>query len=250
MLPLFLMLTPKRQIAVVRVLGIATGGAALTLAFGLTREFELFNTIIAIGSLLLAGVSFFQGYRSWAFGFLVATIVFNQFLEVASLKQNLWTILDIVLTIYIALFVVFTTNAFRKGAAFEHYVSTLFPEFRFTVVDRTRDLSKVTNRHVESDANPDFIFRDKKTNRVFAVECKYASRWWDRRGQPGFLLRNYQLENYRKFSTERNIPVYIAFGIGGIAQKPEEVYFVPLEKIKYEFVYQSVVRFGKIASEF
>lgn len=245
-----MVLTPKRQIALVRFLGALTVGGAVILAFGLSKEYDLYNFVITLGCFLLAVVTYLQGHRSWAFGFLAAAVVFNPFFRIAFFERNLWTILDIALTLYTGLFILYSTDPFQKGTVFEQFVSTLFPEPRFTMVDRTRDISKFANRLVESDSNPDFIFRDKKTNTTFAVECKYASRWWNRMGQLGFTMRNYQLENYRKFSVERNIPVYIAFGIGGIPKKPKEVYFVPLEKIKYDFVWQSVVRGGKRAGEF
>lgn len=247
---IFLMLSPKHQIALVSVLGLATGGAAMTLALGLSLKFDFYNHIISFGSVLLALVALVQGYRNWAFPFLVASIVFSPFLSILSLERYQWTILDITLSAYIVYFVARTTDPYLKGIAFEQHVATLFPPEKYTIVDRTRDISKFADRTVESDSHPDFVFRNKETGKVFAVECKYASRWYESKGTLGFMLKKYQLDNYRRYASERGIPVYMALGIGGIPKKPKEAHFVPLEWIKYDFVYQSLVRGGMKAGEF
>ncbi|MCR4921813.1 MAG: hypothetical protein K5945_08955 [Bacteroidaceae bacterium] len=40
-----------------------------------------------------------------------------------------------------------------------------------------------------------------------------------------------KLENYRKFSESRNIPVTIILGVGGEPSNPESIYRIPLESV-------------------
>ena len=63
------------------------------------------------------------------------------------------------------------------GAAFEDYVLSRFDMRDWVVVDRTKDFSKELGRRVESDSNPDLVFRHKDTKKVVAVECKYRSKF-------------------------------------------------------------------------
>lgn len=244
------MIAPRNQIILVRTLTAIVCGSAGILAVGISNQFTLFNTVVSASCFLLAITAFVQGYRSWALGFLVAGIVFNPIFRIAYFPRFLWVLLDLSLFSYTSVFAFVTTNPYRKGMSFEQYVFELFPEDRFDAVDRTRDISKYSGRKVESDSYPDLLFRNKKTGDLLAIECKFASKWHYKGDVDGIYLREYQLENYRSYSAERNIPVYIAFGIGGIPEKPKEVYFVPLEWIKYDFVYRSLIMKGKKAEEF
>lgn len=243
------MFSPGNQILLVRYFAAVICLPAVILALGLSNWFDLFDALISVGAFFLAILILFQGYRWWALGFVIIAIIFFPLPHLINLFRYQWTIFDIAVIAYSVLFAFQTTNPYRKGTSFEQHVSSLFPESQFTIVDRTRDISKFSKRIVESDSHPDFVFRNKKTGQTFAVECKYASRWWNQNGTLGIKLRHYQLENYRAFERERKMPVFIAFGIGGIPEKPKEVFFVPLDWIKYDFVWESVIRGGKKAGE-
>lgn len=64
----------------------------------------------------------------------------------------------------------------EKGDEFERYIAELFNDELFSIVEWTTDMSRKHNRFVESDCNPDLVIRDRKTNQIFCVECKYRSR--------------------------------------------------------------------------
>lgn len=151
--------------------------------------------------------------------------------------------MDILLAVVTGLFWYWTTNSYWKGGLFEQYVSNLLPEPLFTIVDRTRATPVLARRRVESDRHPDFVFRNTRTNELFAVECKWRKRW-DRnpQGVEGLSWSVVSANRYRAFGEERHIPVYVAFGIGGIPEQPKEVHFVPIEKLGRSFLFQGVIR--------
>lgn len=46
-----------------------------------------------------------------------------------------------------------------------------------------------------------------------------------------------QLERYKRFEQSKEIPVFVAIGIGGKASKPEHLYILPLKRIKSTFLH-------------
>ncbi|MEK9135384.1 MAG: hypothetical protein AAB451_03800 [Patescibacteria group bacterium] len=115
----------------------------------------------------------------------------------------------------------------KKGRDFENYVENLFSQNEWAIEQKNK--FEKLSRWIESKNNPDFIFRNKKTNKRLAVECKYLSKqakkfWW---------AKNYQIENYQNFSQKENIPVFVVLGIGGRPKNPKRVFLVPLNQIKY-----------------
>lgn len=90
-------------------------------------------------------------------------------------------------------------------------------------------MSRKHNRFVESDCNPDLVIRDRKTNQIFCVECKYRSRLVN-----GYYDWSYpsQMDRYFSYARERNIPFYAVLGLGGTPDFPSEIFCVPLEEAK------------------
>lgn len=62
-----------------------------------------------------------------------------------------------------------------KGAEFEKFVPDKFPYNEFAIVEMTHKFAGLNERFVESNLNPDFIFRHKMSGDVFAVEAKFRS---------------------------------------------------------------------------
>ncbi|MDD4249863.1 MAG: hypothetical protein PHT13_12250, partial [Methanosarcina sp.] len=115
----------------------------------------------------------------------------------------------------------------EKGDQFEKYVVDRFDDRFFSIVEWTTDMSRKHNRFVESDCNPDLVIRDRKTNEIFCVECKYRSRLVN-----GYFDWSYpeQMNRYFSYAHERKIPFHIVLGFGGSPDSPSEVFCVPLEK--------------------
>ena len=93
---------------------------------------------------------------------------------------------------------------------------------------------KASHEHVtERSKYPDMVFRHLSSNTKFAVECKYRSKWEINGNAPQIeWAEEHNIENYLQFSEERKMDVVIIIGIGGTAEKPEEVYAAPLNALK------------------
>jgi hypothetical protein len=130
-----------------------------------------------------------------------------------------------------------SNDSFVVGLRFEDYVEKLFSEKYFSVVEKTHSTETNKERYVESSMNPDFVFKYIPSGEMFAVECKYRS------GLNGGMLdwtNPKQLKRYRKFSQEREIPVFIVIGLGGEDDEPGEMFNIPLNEAKYPKLYPSV----------
>jgi hypothetical protein len=124
-----------------------------------------------------------------------------------------------------------------KGTRFERYVENLFNPDIFATVEKTHRFKKDNERYVESDMNPDFVFRHKPSNSLFAVEAKYRSslykeklHWCDER----------QFERYKQFAIDRKMPVYIVIGFAGVDDDPQRMFLIPLEEAKYPALFPSI----------
>lgn len=202
-----------------------------------------------LGFFVLAALSFLMGYRGLGIAGIVIGLIFNPILSL-HLPRHIWVVIDILSLASMVYFTYWATNPYKKGTRFEQYVSTLFPEPDFIIQDRTRDVSKFLNRRVESDMHPDFLFRNQKTGKSFAVECKWRGKWaQNKNGEIGLWWNRTQGERYAAYGKESGIPVFIAIGIGGSPEKPTEVYFLEADRLHYVFLNQSLIKSGKSASQ-
>jgi hypothetical protein len=118
----------------------------------------------------------------------------------------------------------------EKGNDFEAFIVRKFSKKYFKLLDWAGD-KYVEGIYAETTLQPDLKMRFKFTDVEvdFAVECKYRSFFPSR----GFeWCTQSQLKNYRNFAKEKNMPVFLALGIGGLASQPEELFIVPLAKIE------------------
>ena len=127
---------------------------------------------------------------------------------------------------------------FMVGLRFEDYVSNLFSNKYFSIVEKTHSTETNQERYVESSMNPDFVFRYNPSSEMFAVECKYRTNL----NNEGLLNWSYpeQLKRYKEFSYQRRIPVFIVIGLGGNDNEPKKMFNIPLEEAKYPALYPSV----------
>lgn len=123
--------------------------------------------------------------------------------------------------------VIFEKESEQKGDDFERYVVDLFDEKHFSIVQWTTDMARKHNRFVESDCGPDLVLRYRPTNEIFSVECKFRSRLF--KGKLHWSAPK-QLERYRIFAKDNDIPVFIVIGLGGRARKPKRMFCIPIEK--------------------
>ncbi|AEK19322.1 hypothetical protein [Methanococcus maripaludis] len=131
-------------------------------------------------------------------------------------------------------------TSFEKGTAFELCCLDIFPEKDFDLLEMTHNPDSANGRFVKSDLNPDLQFKDKKTGNNFSVECKYRSSLF--KGAFSWAKNKAQADRYREYEKENEIPVFIAMGLGGTPEKPEQIFLMPLKEIKYNSLFPSVLK--------
>jgi len=122
----------------------------------------------------------------------------------------------------------------RSGDDFEKYIVKKFDHRYFKIKNWAGD-KYVNGRYAETTPQPDLQmeFNMKGESHLFAVECKWRKN--DR--NEGFEFASAaQLERYRKFEAEKGIPVFIAIGMGGEGGAPEQLFIIPLKRLKFNFI--------------
>lgn len=187
--------------------------------------------VLRIATFLAAAAFANLAYRSkqtaWLCTFVAVAVVFNPFIPFALNDATLWRVIDGAVVLLFGFFFWRYYDRYGKGHRFEEYVATLFPAHHWVVVDRTRDFSKALNRFVESDTNPDFMFREVKTEKLLAVECKFRSYLY----KGGISWDRQKGERYHAYGAKHGVPVFVAIGLGGNPRSPERLFMCPLEKL-------------------
>lgn len=148
-----------------------------------------------------------------------------------------------------------TTKSFKpldnstkeKGDLFEKFVIERFKKPFFTLIEWRSD--KIHNgTYAESNMYPDmeYYFKTNHAECTFAVECKWRSSFSEEKID---WAKDYQLDNYRKFSAERRMRVFVIIGVGGQPENPRSLYIIPLDEINSIHLYQVDIykyyRYGK-----
>lgn len=123
----------------------------------------------------------------------------------------------------------------EKGDIFEKFIVQKFDKNFFTILEWRSD-KYIDGQYAISNKLPDleFQFITKGYQSRFAIECKYRKRYMNNQIE---IARDYQINNYRKFETERKIPVYIVLGLGGKPSKPDELFLIPIKYINSNIIY-------------
>ena len=129
--------------------------------------------------------------------------------------------------VYVRLHSITQPEKLLKGREFEDYVLSLLhiQEDGDLVLQEWQGDKSYGMLHPENNSNPDFVFRYKQ--KEFAIECKWREKLSCDLSKDLFPDR--RIENYKKFSTVRNMPVTIILGVGGEPCNPELLYRIPLD---------------------
>ncbi len=126
----------------------------------------------------------------------------------------------------------------RKGSRFESYVVTKFDRRYFRLLYWRGD-KNINGIYAESDRYPDLEieFRHGGNMTRFAVECKWRRKWLNRDGEKRcvFWAKDRQIATYNDYSAGKEIPVFVVIGVGGRPDAPDDVYIVPLFRLKYPY---------------
>ncbi len=120
----------------------------------------------------------------------------------------------------------------KKGVEFEEYVVSRFSKKYFSLKEWRGDKCSNGN-YAESNTYPDmeWTFTLHENTYRFAVECKWRANF-NTEHNVRWSYKD-QMDRYRRFASEKNMPVFVVLGIGGIPSNPAEVYVVPLASIHH-----------------
>lgn len=128
-------------------------------------------------------------------------------------------------------------TAKEKGDAFENYVIRKFDRKFFALKDMRSDKG-ADGFYPESNKYPDLVLEYRPASARFAVECKWRSGWWrrnDGRESIDWAGGDKKIQNYKEYSEQNDIPVFVAIGVGGKPDNPEELFVAPLKALKYRY---------------
>lgn len=202
---------------------------------GASDAYGLLRWCVLLVTILFSVTAFMTRRYYWGCVFILFAILFNP-IHALRLTKTEWIFADYSLVITLCMWAFDYFRSYHKGHLFERFVEQKFPKTEWNVVTYTRDSHKRLKRFVETDGNPDFVFRKIANNYAVAVECKYRSRYWNNitLGE-GIGWEKKLSERYGEYSRKENIPVYIAIGVGGNPKTPTAVSFVPLEIIQNKY---------------
>jgi hypothetical protein len=210
-------------------------GLFLTI-FGLSDNFSVLRWSVFFVSALLTFICLSSRRYYWGSIFVIFAILFNPW-SPPSLSKAEWVTADIFLCVILIYWSIdYFFRNYHKGLLFERFIENKFSEPEYICVDATKDLHKKLRRFVESDLNPDFVFKEKITGRSFAVECKYRSFYKiGNLGDEGVWWKKEQGERYLNYSRLKNYPVYVVIGIGGNPKSPKIISYIPIEIIQEKY---------------
>jgi hypothetical protein len=129
-------------------------------------------------------------------------------------------------------------ETFSKGDEFGQYIrDNLFPKSEYVLIHKTHDCQTNDNDFVETPREPDFKLICVKTGAEFYVEAKYRSLYHDGSVE---WCKPYQFKRYKEIAEVT--PLYIVLGVGGKTRSPDQVFFIPLYKIKYAKLFKAFLR--------
>ena len=139
-------------------------------------------------------------------------------------------------TIYLRIKSLTMNDEVLKGREFENYVVDLFdiPNNKNLTLKEWRGDKSLPGIYPESNSAPDFVF--EYDGKQFAVECKWRSHL--PKDIEKELLPAERMASFQQFSTERQMPVYLLLGIGGLPNDPDNLYFSCIDK---EFSVETLV---------
>ena len=127
----------------------------------------------------------------------------------------------------------FFDNNIDKGDKFVKYIISLLPKNKWSIKHCSVHIKGI-NRKIETYSDPDLVIRNIKTNKCFAIECKYRSNFKYSKyfKEKGLTVRKEHLDSYKEFRKNTNYPVYVIFGFRGYADNPDSMFLIPLDKVE------------------
>lgn len=124
----------------------------------------------------------------------------------------------------------------KNGLDFEKFIVSIFPR-NFKIQSWTSDKFSAGKYDARS-LNPDIIVEvaTPVRRRNIAIECKFhmgfCNDWV-------FVAKKEQLKRYKKFQEDTGLLTFIALGVGGSGNNPEELFVIPISALKYQIAKKS-----------
>ena len=137
----------------------------------------------------------------------------------------------------------------KKGDDFEKFIVQKFNNKYFRVKEWAGD-KYVNGIYADTTLQPDLLMEFKLRNKIynFSVECKWRQGLYNGGIE---IAKKEQLFRYQEYEKNKNIPVFIAVGIGGKANSPEKLYIIPLKLIKNNFmILKDIAKYEKDVSSY
>ena len=131
-------------------------------------------------------------------------------------------------TIYLRIKSLTMNDELLKGREFEDYVLELLdiPNNKKLTLKEWRGDKSLPGIYPENNSAPDFVF--EYDGKPFAVECKWRNHM--PKDIEKELLPADRMAFFRQFSTDRQMPVYLLLGVGGLPNDPDCLYFACIDK--------------------
>jgi hypothetical protein len=125
----------------------------------------------------------------------------------------------------------------EKGNEFEKFVVQKFNRKYFKIIEWTGD-KYINGIYAETSTQPDLRIKFSlyEIEKEFAVECKYRSYYY--KGGIDWAKGN-QRSNYQNYSEAKGIVTFVVIGVGGKPDNPDELFIVPLQELKSDFIGQT-----------
>ncbi len=122
----------------------------------------------------------------------------------------------------------------KNGNDFEKFIVQKFDKKYFKIKEWAGD-KYVDGIYADTTLQPDLLLELKLSKKAteFSVECKWRQKLPDDEFEFAYKEQFYRYKNFEK---ERKIPVFIAIGIGGKGNQPENLYIVPLRFLKSNII--------------
>lgn len=122
----------------------------------------------------------------------------------------------------------------KNGDDFEKFVVQKFDKKYFTIKEWAGD-KYVKGNYAKTTSQPDLLleFKLREKSSELSIECKWRKNYYKNGVE---FAKKEQLERYKEFQKEKNIPVFIAIGVGGKGNSPEQLYIIPLQEITTNFL--------------
>jgi len=119
-----------------------------------------------------------------------------------------------------------------KGRQFELYFAReMTRKHGATILEWTSDKGIDSGIRVESNGNPDFVFRTALGHRI-SVECKFRGTAFKDNGVEKISwAQDWQAERYERYAQNNGVPVFLAIGFGEDSSNPNSVSLFELNEL-------------------